>query len=158
MLNRLLKFPLLLALPTAVSAQICTNPIYEGSSNGYSNVGGATIGQIDGKMYAIDHLCNGKFHKFLLQVEISRLNGIPKWKTLDVLFIPVGSDNFEIVFGESSYCKLNGELDPELVCLAVVTQEDFWTSTKTWRANRSKGKFQALRKGKVTCGNPGYGV
>jgi len=158
MLNLLLRISLILALPLSAHAQVCPGAIGGVSSDGFMNVGGATIGKINGKMYAIDHLCNGKSHKLLLQVEISRSNGVPQWKTLDVLLIPVGSESLEIISGESSYCRMNGKLDPELVCLAAVTEEEFWNSTKSWRANRSTGKFQLLRKGKITCENPGYGV
>ncbi|WP_257307562.1 hypothetical protein [Geothrix campi] len=158
MLKLLIIFPLLVLLSLTANAQVCPDAIFGVAPGGFKKVGGATIGEVDGKSYGIEHLCNGKFHKLLLQVDISPSGGTPQWQTLDVLLIPVGSDKFELVFGESFYPKLNGKLDLELVSLAKVTEDEFWISTKAWRAHRRKGKFLRLVKVQIKCDNPGYGV
>jgi len=159
MLNTLLRVSLLLALPLSATAQVCPDAVYDSNTVGFKDVGGATIGKVDGRTYGIQHLCNGTVHKLLLQVNVaSPTADHPQWQTLDTLVIPVGSKRFEIIFGEDSYSRLNGDLDPELVSLARVTDKEFWNSVKVWRANRTTGKFQLLKKVRTTCENPGYGV
>jgi len=158
MLKLLTLTAIILALSCNANAQVCPDSIFGVNSDGFKKLGGATIGEVDGKRYAIEHLCNGRFHKLLLQVDEWPTEGSPRWKTIDVLQIPVGPRDFELVYGESSYLKLNGVLDPELVSLAIVTAADYWYSSKAWRADRRKGKFQILRKIKIQCENPGYGV
>ena len=80
-----------------VTAQVCPTEVVTINKDGFKVVGGATIGEVDGKRYGIEHLCNGKTHKLILQVDTWPHEGSPRWKTLDVLVLPVGSGNLEFV-------------------------------------------------------------
>ena len=152
---------LMLTLLLALSPSQACKSVYADSTpdaDGYVQMGGALIGVLDGRQYAIDHLCKGATHKLLLQVSTgSDAVGNPLWKTLDQVVIPTRGDKFFFAFGES-VCRRGTSYDPELVVIAADADHEFLPALEVWRANRATGRFETVSRQGISCLNEGFGT
>ena len=152
---------LTLALILAVSTpQLCQSPYADSKpdADGYVYMGGALIGDLAGRTYAIDRFCDCIAHKLLLKVSTGVDSaGNPLWRTLDRVLIRSRSDKRYFAFGQR-VCRRGTTYDAELIATALESDDEFLPALMVWRANRAKGRFERVSNRGITCRNQGYGL
>lgn len=78
------------------------------------------------------------------------------WETLDILLLPVLEGENDVLIPDG--CKIEGELDPEIIVVAVLDEDAYNTRYVTnekikraWRANRVAGAFEEMPTSGIEC-------
>lgn len=109
--------------------------------------------------YSLSGVHRGDLHMLWLSKE-SRWKSEGKWyqgwETLDILFLPVLKGENEVLIPDG--CKIEGELDPEIIVVAVLDEEAYNTRyvtnekiNRAWRVNRSAGAFEEIPTDGIEC-------
>lgn len=130
-------------------------PLPDGLAEGF----GMLIVPSDIGDYSLSGVHKGDLHMLWLSKQALWKSGgkwYQGWETLDIIFLPVLEGESEVLIPDG--CKINGDLDPEIIVVAVLDEEAYNTRYVTnekikqaWRANRLAGAFEEIPTDGIEC-------
>ncbi len=129
---------------------------YQQVPQGLISLGGWVIGDAYAStIFGISRIQKTTQQMLWLEIITNDPDGKARYQVLDILDLPQLEANNEV----TTYCRLKGKIDPEIVTISVHEDTEFLTKIKqAWRANRKTGKFEILSIEGLDCINSGYGI
>jgi hypothetical protein len=129
------------------------------TANGKYDMGGALIGEFNGRKYSIHRVCDRRIHKLLLKRLTGHLyDGQPIWETRAEMRIPVGKKKYTFAYGLNS-CRQRGQFNSELIGLIDWTQnKEYPQAIKAWLVDLEREQFREIKATDVECENVSYGI
>lgn len=128
--------------------------------DGFTDLGGSVIGDVDGVEYGIAHVCKGRKHQLWLQRAAGRdQDGHVTWIPLAKLALPAVADDQGLVYGHWSTSRSAAEPDPAIIAIVRATDKAEYTGVvRAWRANGPTRAIQEIPVRGIVCANDDAGL